>query len=173
MLVRVEDAAENAADREDDGAEQQDAHHVDGVVGGSRAEARRDHVADQPGREQENGSADHEREHKDSRDQIARQLPGGIQIPLRQEAAEDGNEGMCQGAAGDQDDDEFRDAIGGDIGVQFAADAKSPRDDQSLREADQLGGGEGDHDGERGAGDAAIALQAGGARLVFCCHSVS
>jgi len=76
-----------------------------------------------------------------------------------------------QGAAGYQDDDEFGDAIGRDIGVELAADAEDARDDQGLREADQLGGGKGNHDGQSGAGDAAVALQQLGARLVLVGHA--
>ena len=146
---------------------------VNRIKRGGVVKAGRDHMANQPGRQDKHGQAEQKGQREDGVDQIARQLPGGVQIALGQQAAEDGDEGMRQSAAGYQNDDELRDAIGGHIGVQVAADAEDLRDDQGLYQADQFGGGEGDHDREGGAGDAAVALPERQLFLALRCHSTA
>ena len=57
MLVRIEDAAEDAADRKNNRASEQNPHHLDGVLRRRRIKTRRNGILNQPGRCDKDGRA--------------------------------------------------------------------------------------------------------------------
>ena len=107
----------DAADREDQRADQQNPHQLDGLRLLLRRETGRDDVRDQPGRGEEGDDADQQRRAENRVDDVRGGMPRAVVIAARQKAAEDRDEGVRQRAARDQREDQFGDAVGADEGI--------------------------------------------------------
>jgi len=149
VVVAVQDSLEDAADAEDQRADQQDAHQRDRLRHFLCAEAGRDDVLDQPGREQKAEGAQRQRYDEDSVDHGAGQTPTRRALVAGQEAAEDGDESVGQRPAADEQHDLLWDAVSRHEGVPLVAHAEHAGDDERLRQADRLGRAESDHQDER------------------------
>ena len=153
-VVGVENSHHQTAEAEDRGAQQEDPKQRDGGLYLHRVRVpRRKNVPHQLRRERH--AQDRTRRQKDEQPASdGRGKPVGFLLfILHQERGIGRDEGRGQRAAGDQVEQELRQAVGGGEGIVPGAGPEGMSDHDILQEAGQLGEDQADHDDECGAGE--------------------
>jgi len=172
MLVGVQGAGENAADGENGGRYQQDAHDL----GRELLQIDREVRADPPGRGDEQRCKDRqqgargENEQEDGVDHLAKETIGGIGRGGLQQLGVDRDECERQRAAGQHGEEQLGDAVGRRVGVEYPGGPEADGDHPLADQAEEDRARKPEHDDQRRGGHASgelICLRRAGVHLVL------